>query len=128
MAAYKADTHNVITCITCTELFRLGRTLRQGVFCAEAPCASQCTKQVYPNMDDFTDCVECSSKTENIPYDSLDNAGIEIVLLLQYSRKSPLLGAAQPNMVSAFVDLLQERGIKVQCKCQSPHTRSHGTD
>lgn len=68
-------------------------------------------------MDDFTDCTECSSKAENIPYDSLDNAGIEIVLTLQYSRKSPLLGAAQPNLVSAFVDLLRERGIKVPCKC-----------
>lgn len=67
-------------------------------------------------MDDFTDCTECSSKEENISYDTPEYAGIEIVLTLLYSRKSQLLGAAQPTMVNAFVDLLRERGIKVHCK------------
>lgn len=80
---------------------------------AEAPCAAQCTKQVYPTMEDFTSCTECTSKKENIPYSTQENAGIEVVLTLHYSRRSQLLGAAQPTMVNAFVDLLQDRGIKV---------------
>lgn len=79
-----------------------------------APCAAQCTKQVYPNMADFTSCTECTSKKENIPYSTQENAGIEFVLTLHYSRRSQLLGAAQPTMVNAFVDLLQDRGIKVK--------------
>lgn len=82
---------------------------------AEAPCATLCTRQVYPDMADFTSCTECTSKKENIPYRMLENAGIEVVLTLHYSRRSQLLGAAQPTMVNAFVDLLQDRGIKVLC-------------
>ena len=65
-------------------------------------------------MDNFTDCTECSSRKENNLFDTPDYAGIEIVLLLQYSRKSQLLGATQPTMVNAFVDLLRERGVKVR--------------
>ena len=66
-------------------------------------------------MDDFSDCTECTSNKDNIPYDTLDNAGIEIVLTLHYSRRSQLLGAAQPTMVNAFVDLLHDKGIQVLC-------------
>lgn len=76
-------------------------------------------------MDNFTDCKECSSQKENILYNSPDYAAIEIVLILQYNRKSQLLGAAQPTMVNAFVDLLQERGIQVHCKRPYSRNRSH---
>ena len=80
---------------------------------ADAPCSSVCTKQVYPEKANFTDCKDCSDKKR--PYGREDAAGIEFVITLNYTRRSQLLGAAQPTMVNAFVGLLQERGTQVIC-------------
>lgn len=72
-----------------------------------------CTAQVYPEKQNFTDCKNCSDKI--CPYDRSDAAGIEFVITLNYSRRSQLIGAAQPTMVNAFVGLLHERGTQVVC-------------
>lgn len=64
-----------------------------------------------------------------MPYDRNEAFGIEFVITLNYSRTSPLLGAAQPTMVNAFVALLQEQGTEVQVLpqiCISKHTNVYG--
>ena len=78
---------------------------------ADAPCARPCTRRVYPAQEDFTECKRCSHD-EN-PYEHQDLAGIEILLTLNYSRSSQLLGATQTSMANAFVKLLKTEGTEV---------------
>lgn len=88
-----------------------------SIWTADAPCASACSKRVYPAQEDFAECKRCS--IEDGSYKHHDLAGIEILVTLNYSRSSQLLGAAQSSMANTFVRLLKLEGTEVRLFFQS---------
>ena len=77
---------------------------------ADAPCARECTKDVYSNQDDFDDCYRCGSSNA---FESLDLGSIEVVFTINYTRMSLLLGGVQSTLLTTCVTLLEEEGMKV---------------
>lgn len=89
--------------------------LIDNIAIADAPCAPECTKQVYPAMEDFAQCKQCSS--EHGKFNRSDLAGIEVLITLNYSRDSQLLGATQISLVDTYIELLKAEGTEVRCLC-----------
>ena len=63
-------------------------------------------------QQDFDECKQCGSE-QNYFKDHADLAGVEILLSLNYSRSSQLLGAMQSSMSHMFVKLLKDEGTEV---------------
>ena len=77
---------------------------------ADAPCAKECTRQVYPREDDFASCYACAkAHTFNRP----DLGSVEIVFTINYTRSSLLLGGVQSSLSTTCVSLFQQRGMQV---------------
>ena len=77
---------------------------------AGAPCARQCTREVYPKQEDFEACYACGLEQ---PFKQADLGSIEIVFTINYTRDSLLLGGVQSTLSTTCVSLLEEEGIKV---------------
>ena len=77
---------------------------------ADAPCARECTKDVYPNQDNFHDCSRCGASHA---FESKDLGSIEIVFTINYTRSSLLLGGVQSTLSTTCVSLLEEEGMTV---------------
>ncbi|KAL0046581.1 hypothetical protein WJX82_004436 [Trebouxia sp. C0006] len=78
---------------------------------ADAPCARECTRDVYPHQDDFNDCYRCGASN---PFESLDLGSIEVVFTINYTRMSLLLGGVQSTLSTTCVSLLEEEGMKIK--------------
>ena len=80
---------------------------------ADAPCARECSCQVYPQHEKFDACHACG---KSHPFQQADLGSIEIVFEINYTRSSLLLGGVQSTLSTTCVSLLEEEGMKV---CQS---------
>ena len=78
----------------------------------DAPCARECTKEIYPMQEDFKHCYTCG---ETNPFQRPDLGSIEIVFTINYTRASLLLGGVQSTLSTTCVSLLEEEGMKVGC-------------
>lgn len=82
---------------------------------ADAPCARECTREVSPQREDFDSCYACG---QSHPFQQAELGSIEIVLEMNYTRNSLLLGGVQSTLATTCVTLLEEEGMKV---CQLLH-------
>ena len=83
------------------------------VMSADAPCARECTQEVYPTHGNFDACHACG---KSHPFLQADLGSIEIVFEVNYTRGSLLLGGVQSTLSTTCVSLLEEEGMTV---CQS---------
>lgn len=85
---------------------------------ADAPCVRECTKELYPQQEDFDACYACG---KSHPFQQPEYGSIEIVFEINYTRSSLLLGGVQSTLSTTCVSLLEEEGMKVQpfpsCTC-----------
>lgn len=88
-----------------------GLGLQEGQHLADAPCANECNRELYPNQGDFADCYQCGSAN---PFRNADFGSTEIVFTISYTRASLLLGGVQSTLSTACVSLLQGEGLKVK--------------
>ena len=79
---------------------------------ADAPCAHECTRQVYPQHEEFDACYACG---KSHPFQQADLGSIEIVFEINYTRGSLLLGGVQSTLSTTCVSLLKDEGMKVCC-------------
>lgn len=87
----------------------------KSVMAADAPCARECTREVYPQHEDFDSCYACG---QSHPFQQAELGSIELVFEINYTRGSLLLGGVQSTLATTCVSLLEEEGMKV---CQLLH-------
>lgn len=81
---------------------------------ADAPCAQECTRELYPWQDDFNPCYSCGKAH---PFEQPELGSIEFVFEINYTRSSLLLGGVQSTLATTCVSLLEEEGMKVCRPC-----------
>ena len=77
----------------------------------DAPCAKECTREVFPDQEDFQGCYSC---TQTNLFETPKLGSIEIVFTINYTRGSLLLGGVQSTLSTTCVSLLEEEGMTVQ--------------
>ncbi|DBB03232.1 TPA: hypothetical protein ACH3X3_010633 [Trebouxia sp. C0006] len=88
-----------------------GLGLQEGQHLADAPCASECNRELYPNQGDFVGCYQCGSAN---PFQNPEFGSTEIIFTISYTRASLLLGGVQSTLSTTCVSLLQGEGLKVK--------------
>ncbi|KAL3145137.1 hypothetical protein ABBQ38_001740 [Trebouxia sp. C0009 RCD-2024] len=88
-----------------------GLGLQEGQHLADAPCVRECTKELYPQQEDFDACYACG---KSHPFQQPEYGSIEIVFEINYTRSSLLLGGVQSTLSTTCVSLLEEEGMKVR--------------
>lgn len=83
--------------------------------CVDAPCASECNRELYPNQGDFVGCYQCGSAN---PFQNPEFGSTEIIFTISYTRASLLLGGVQSTLSTTCVSLLQGEGLKVLASLQ----------
>ncbi|KAL0019977.1 hypothetical protein WJX79_004684 [Trebouxia sp. C0005] len=78
---------------------------------ADAPCARECTREVYPNQDNFHECYRCGASST---FETVELGSIEIVFTINYTRLSLLLGGVQSTLSTTCVSLLEEEGLNLK--------------
>ena len=107
-------------CLVCLVLITILNVCTQAsqrsALSADAPCAHECTQELYPQHGDFDACYACG---KSHPFQQADLGSIEIVFQINYTRGSLLLGGVQSTLSTTCVSLLEEEGMKVCQHCIS---------
>ncbi|KAL0020996.1 hypothetical protein WJX77_005136 [Trebouxia sp. C0004] len=88
-----------------------GLGLQEARHLADAPCSRECTRDVYPNQENFEDCYQCGASNA---FESVELGSVEIVFTINYTRLSLLLGGVQSTLSTTCVSLLEEEGMKIK--------------